>query len=186
MSNQKLGSFEAEVASIKQKQSRILITPSKSSISRAIDRVQEYKALPRKFRPALENVADYVRREMIAGTFVREGPGWPQLAKRTQVERESLGYGAQHPILKRTGDLYNELTEKSHPKHIEVIRTGRNARIEIGGSSKKFVENQMGMPGQRLPSRPMIPGTQWLKLRDRDRIAINDIIKKSLTSKQKR
>lgn len=182
----KLPTIDQELASVSQHKTSIRITPDKSSISKAIDRVNEYKALPRKFRPALESVADYVRQEMIADTFSKEGPGWPKLARRTQVERDSLGYGAQHPILKRTGDLYSELTEKSHPKHIEVIRTGKLARIEIGGSSKKFVENQMGMPGQRLPSRPMIPGTNWLKLRDRDRVAINNIIKKSLVGKQKK
>jgi hypothetical protein len=81
--------------------------------------------------------------------------------------RKFQGYDGEHPILQRSGDLYRELTDKSHPRHIEIIKVGSRARIEIGGSSAKFIENQMGQP--RLPARPMVPGTGNIPITDQDR-----------------
>lgn len=176
-----LPTFDREIADIKHGKTRVVIELDKQSLSHVLDRVQEYKSLPRKFKPALEGIADYVREEMIPETFSKEGPGWKPLARRTQFDRRMQGYGAKHPILKRTGDLYKELTQKAHPKHIEVIRVGKYARVELGGSSKKFIENQMGNGKQRLPARPMIPGTDGMRISDRDRLAIENIIRKAIT-----
>lgn len=143
-------------------------------------RTRPYKRFPYHMKPVLEKVADYVRVEMIPRTFRQEGPGWKKLAKRTRRERAAQGYGPSHPILIRTRDLFKELTDKAHPKHIEVIKTGKYSRVEIGGSSEKFIRNQSGNWEYHIPSRPMIPGTEKLPLPDRDRIAIKDIINKSV------
>lgn len=148
--------------------------------SSAINRAEPYKNFPAKAKPALVAVGDYVRTEMIPRTFRNEGPGWRHLALRTRHERAAQGYGAAHPILYRTGDLFAELTQKSHPKHIEIIKTGKNCRIEVGGSSDKFVRNQSGSAEFHIPPRPMIPGTGNLPLPDRDRRNIQEILYNSI------
>lgn len=154
----------------------IVIRVNPRFASDVVNRAQPYKAFPYKAKPALEKVADYVRTEMIPRTFAAEGPGWRRLSRRTQRERVAQGYGAHHPILVRTKDLYKELVDKSHPNHVEMVKTGKYARVEVGGSSEKFVRNQLGDFARRIPSRPMIPGTEWLRLPDRDRMMIKKIL----------
>lgn len=144
-----------------------------------------YKQLPELFRPALQKIGDYVRMEMIPRTFEAEGPGWAPLSRRTVSERVHWGH-RPFPILQRTGDLMRSLTQKSHPNHVEIIKVGKYARIEIGASSQKFVENQMGKAETNLPARPMIPGVKGLPLPDRDRLAMQGIIRKSLNDRIKR
>lgn len=172
----KLPDFHFEVEQLNKARATVKITADKEFISRASNRLRPYKNLPNRMRPVLERMADYVRITMIPQTFKKEGPGWRPLARRTVAERIQAGYGGRHPILIRSGDLFNELTEKSHPKHIEIIKTGKNARIEIGGSSTKFIENQLGRSEARLPPRPMIPGTGNIPITDRDRIAMKSIV----------
>lgn len=179
----KLPTFGEDTLRIKHSNSKIIIGVDKNSVSQMLGRLDAYKALPRKFRPALGEVASYVTQSMIPEIFAKEGPGWHSLAKRTQIERRMQGYGASHPILRRTGDLFSELTERSHPNHVEIIRTGKNARIEIGGSSTKFLENQMGKSSVRLPARPMIPGSKGQTIASRDKMAIELIIKRVITRK---
>lgn len=132
--------------------------------------------------PALEAIADYIRQQMIPKVFDNEGPGWRNLAKRTQSERIAAGYNPNHPILKRTGDLFNELTNKAHPKHIESITiTEDRAMVTVGGSSEKFINNQLGRGDLNLPARPMLPGTGGLALSGADEDAITTIFKQKLT-----
>lgn len=169
-----------EIQDLDRSRATVRIMVDKSTFTQAVGRLQPYKSIPYKMRPALERVADYVRVEMIPRVFKEEGPGWRRLAPRTVMERITQGYTGAHPILVRKGDLFAELTKKSHPRHIEIIKTGKNARIEIGGSSAKFIENQMGVQEQRLPARPMIPGTGHIPLPDRDRQEIKKIIMKAL------
>jgi len=176
---EKLPSFSPVIRDVDKKHATVKIGMDKRTASQIMERMSVYKALPEKFRPGLEEIADYVRNDMIADTFRREGPGWKPLAKRTVRERQQAGYSGRHPILQRSKDLYRELTDKSHPHHIEVIKVGQRARIEIGGSSAKFLENQMGKKSQRLPSRPMIPGTGGLPLRDRDKMEMTRILQRS-------
>lgn len=174
-----------EIHDLNNSRSTVRIMADKSTFATAVGKLRPYKSIPYTMRPALERVADYVRVEMIPRVFKQEGPGWRRLSPRTVMDRISMGYGGAHPILVRKGDLLAELTKKSHPNHIEIIKTGKNARIEIGGSSAKFIENQMGVQAQRLPARPMIPGTGHVPLPDRDREAIKAIILKSLRQKLK-
>lgn len=175
-----LPSINLEVENIRKGKPRVVITQDKAFYSTVSDRLKPYKSIPSKFRGALEGVAEYVTQEMIPRTFKDEGPGWLPLARKTQIERAMQGYNPQHPILRRSGDLYNELTDRSHPKHIEVIRTGKYARIEIGGSSEKFIRNQLGDSELNIPARPMVPGTGGAPINDRDKKAIEEIIRKAL------
>lgn len=175
-----------EVRDLDKSTMTVKIYADKNFLSQATRRLRPYKSLPYTFRPALDAVADYVRVEMIPRTFKQEGPGWAPLRPRTVMERISKGYGGPHPILVRKGDLFAELTKKSHPRHIEIIKVGKNARIEIGGSSAKFIENQMGVRAQRLPARPMIPGTGHIPIPERDRQAIKSIMMKSIRQRLNR
>lgn len=178
----KLPDLHLDIKDLNSK-STVTIKADKAFFSAARHRTTKYKALPFLYRPVLEKIADYIKIEMISRTFEREGPGWTPLARRTVAERVQAGYDGQHPILRRSGDLFKELTEKSHPKHIEIIKTGKNARIEIGGSSQKFIQNQMGDRTLNLPARPMIPGTGSIPLEMRDKIAIETIIVNAIKNK---
>lgn len=140
------------------KQASVVIQANPKWASTVTNRVEPYKSLPAKFAPALQAVADYITKTTIPRTFKAEGPGWRQLSKRTQHERAAKGYDPKHPILVRSGDLLKELTDKSHPNHIEIIRTGQYARVTVGGSSEKFIRNQLGNQSLNIPSRPMMPG----------------------------
>lgn len=180
MANAELPDFSVEVKNLQDASAVVKIKANKDFFARAVNRTKPYKALPAMFRPVLEKIADYVRITLIPETFEREGPGWHPLARRTVAERIQAGFGGKHPILVRSGDLFKELTDRSHPKHIEVIRTGKNARLEMGGSSEKYIQNQLGVTSQRLPARPMIPGTGNLPLPDRDRIAMKAIAERAI------
>jgi hypothetical protein len=176
-------SFTDGIASISQTsgQGNVTVHFNAQVMSDITGRLKPYKNFPITAKPALSKVADYVTMEMIPRTFQQEGPGWRPLARRTKRERSAQGYGPSHPILIRSRDLFKELTEKSHPKHVEVIKTGKYARITVGGSSEKFTRNQTGDKSLRIPSRPMIPGTMGTELPDRDRQAINRILITTIT-----
>lgn len=183
----KLPTFDLTVHQLNSKSNTVKFSVDRVSMLKVDKEVQKYKRLPERFRPALEKVGDYTRQEMIPATFKREGPGWSKLAPRTISERISGGYGGTHPILYRTGDLYKSLVEKSHPKHIEIVKLGKRSSIEVGSSSAKFIENQTGnAPGRKLPARPMIPGTGGLDLLTRDRMAIDEIVRKAIKEKLRR
>lgn len=147
-------------------QSKIRIEMDKHSAATLTRRLEPYKNLPRTFKPAMEEMADYYRGTVVTRVFGKEGPGWAPLAPRTVNERVKAGFQGRHPILQRTGDLMKELTQRMHPKHVEVVLTGKHARIEISGSSKKFLQNQMGNPATHLPARPMV-GPQTIQSNDR-------------------
>jgi len=49
-----------------------------------------------------------------------EGP-WGELAKRTQEEREDLGFPPKHPILQRTGKYKASWVERGHPLNMEDV-----------------------------------------------------------------
>lgn len=179
----KLATPSVEIGNLNKATGTVTIKQSKEFYTQVSRRLKPYKAIPYKFKPAMEQLAYYLRKRAVPETFSKEGPGWHPLAKRTVNDRVFLGYEGRHPILKRSGDLFRELTETSHPKHIEIIRTGKKARLEFGGSSQKFIDNQRGLKSQRLPSRPMIPGSQHSVLPTRMRQEMNSIISKAIKAK---
>lgn len=163
----------AIIRDIDKTHSTVRITADKRSTGRP------YKSLPYTMRPALEKIADYVRVTMIPNTFKAEGPGWKRLSRRATTARIAAGF-RPGPILYRTGELFDELTDRTHPRHVEIIKVGKYARVEIGASSVKFLENQQGIAAKHLPARPMIPGTGNIPLQDRDRDAIREILYKAV------
>lgn len=186
MDSSKLPLPEIFIHDINKSRSTIKIAPRAAAIGIAMRRLAVYRNLPEKSRRGLEAIGDYVRDEMIPRTFDAEGPGWKPLSQRAQTERWMDGFDPEHPILQRTGDLFDELTSRAHPKHIEIIKTGSHARIEIGGSSRKFIENQMGVREKRLPQRSMMPGTGNIPINDRDKAMMKDMIIKAIQQKQAR
>ena len=181
----KIPTIEFEVNEINTKSdSRVRINVAQSFHHKVGETLKPYKNVPKLFRPALEQIGDYVRINMIPRTFNSEGPGWAPLSQRTITDKRRLGYG-NRKILQRSGDLYKELTSKAHPKHFEIIRVGKMARIEIGGSSAKFLENQQGRTDKNLPARPMIPGTGGTQFAARDRIEIRRIIQRAIRERTK-
>lgn len=150
------------------------------TVSDVTRRAKPYKAFPETARVGLEKVADYVRLTMIPETFHKEGPGWRQLSRRTRQERAAQGYNPRHPILIRSRDLYRELTDKGHPRHVEIIKTGKDARITIGGSSEKFVRNQLGNRQFNIPPRRMVPGGKDPEIPAKDQQAIQGILERAI------
>lgn len=48
-----------------------------------------------------------------------DGNPWARLAKRTEDERETLGYGRSHPILVRSGSYKDSWTKRGAPGYFE-------------------------------------------------------------------
>jgi hypothetical protein len=164
------------VTQLQQSPTVIKITATPDFNANVSKEMLPYQQLETVVGPALSDVADYLRTSVIPTIFKSEGPGWQNLAKRTQKERQAQGYNPTHPILRRTGDLFAELTSKGHPNHIESIQTSPGRfKLTIGGSSTKFVNNQLGRSDLNLPARPMLPGTGGMKLNPADAQKIQDI-----------
>lgn len=75
-------------------------------------------------RPVWEDV-DAVLRKSASSVFKSEGrePNkWLALADATARQRASLGYGAHHPILVRSGVLKKSTTDRQHRHHIFVSK----------------------------------------------------------------
>lgn len=170
--------LRVEVENLNRSRSTAIIRADKAFAAQVEGRTRPYKNLPVMFKPALEETAKYVRTTMIPRIFEREGPGWSNLAPRTVAERIAAGYSGSHPILQRSGDMLASLTERSHPEHVEIIKVGKNSRIEIGSRSKKFRDNQLGNLHTRLPARPMLPGTGSNQISMTDKIAIEGFFKR--------
>ena len=153
--------------------SGVTISMHQPSLTSARGKIAPHQNFYRTVSPALEKVADYIRMRVITRTFQQEGPGWRPLAMRTRAERKAQGYNPEHPILFRTGDLFKELTEKTHPKHVQIIKvTNSSATVTIEGSSEKFKRNQYGDATLKIPARPMVPGkNKALSIKDQRAIS---------------
>jgi phage gpG-like protein len=75
---------------------------------------------------------------------------WKPLAMMTQIERARLGYGAQHPILERTGNLKRSFTAKQSNNKLEIINNVKDKKTGEG----YFNKHQLG--GGRIPQRVMM------------------------------
>ena len=93
--------------------------------------------------------------------FAAEGPGWTPLARRTVEERKRLGYGGDHPILEREGNLRNSVTDANDSNHIEeVVRVKEGViHLHMGSSHPEYDLLHYGGPNQYgywVPGRPMM------------------------------
>jgi hypothetical protein len=103
--------------------------------------------------PAWPKVVE-VFQAIVARAFATEGAStgapWPQLAKRTQMQRAKLGFPPAHPILERRGTLKRALTTgegayvRTSPTSLEYLLSS-----EVG----YFKYHQSRAPRSRLPRR---------------------------------
>jgi phage gpG-like protein len=104
--------------------------------------------------PAWPNVVQAFR-TIVRRAFDTEGRStpnpWPQLAPRTQRQRQLQGYGAAHPILKRSGELFGSITGGGGG-FVESTKD----RLAIGTTDPVFWFHQSRLPRKRLPRRAMV------------------------------
>jgi hypothetical protein len=91
---------------------------------------------------------------IVARAFATEGAStgapWPQLARRTQMQRARLGFPPAHPILERRGTLKRALTTgegayvRTSPTSMDYLLSS-----EVG----YFKYHQSNQPRTRLPRR---------------------------------
>lgn len=96
-----------------------------------------------------------------ADNFATEGGGfggwssWAPLAASTVADRERHGYGGEHPILVRTGELMASTTVRGAPGN--VFEVGPNS-LTVGTNDPKAVFHQFGT--RKMPAR-VIVGLSW-------------------------
>ncbi len=90
----------------------------------------------------------------VSKAFATEGAStgapWAPLAKSTQAERVRLGFGAAHPILKRTGKLERALTV-GEGAFASMAPTSLTYRLSADVDYFKY--HQSNRPRTRLPRR---------------------------------
>lgn len=116
--------------------------------------VVDVSALARRCKDAVHEVIV----QGVHDVFEAEGiPEWPPLAELTIVQRRLLGF-AEGPILRRTGELLESLTDTSSRYHIfEVKLSSTVAQIIVGTSLPKAFPLAYGDEETNLPARPMFP-----------------------------
>ena len=129
---------------------------SRLRLERSFDKLDK---APRKLGGIV--ALEFARRigEHIVEIFQREGPGWRPLTVGTQMERKRLGYGPQHPILRRSGSFLAALTEPTNPGHILTIsHSGSGSTVlHYGTRDIRYRPLRYGVREHSLPARPMIP-----------------------------
>ena len=89
------------------------------------------------------------------------GHPWPRLSDSTKKQRARLGYGADGPILVRTGDLKKSLTERGDINAIRVV----TPRMWVYGTTIPYaIFHQSTAPRRRLSRRPMLVITKMFRL----------------------
>jgi hypothetical protein len=79
---------------------------------------------------------------------------WRALAPSTVIDRQRRGYGGQHPILVRTGDLRASFVQRGAKDHVEEFQlTAQGWRILAGSASEIGFFQELGT--QRIPPRPI-------------------------------
>lgn len=108
---------------------------------------------------ALEVVADMLR-HAVERQFDTEGReasgGWPELADSTKAKRGDDG----HPILQVSEDLFNSLTRKFDPNHIERLSA---ESLTFGSTVPYGIFHQSSKPRTKIPFRPPVALTQATK-----------------------
>lgn len=85
------------------------------------------------------------------------GTPWDQLADRTVAERSLLGFGPEHPILRRSDRLFDALQgEMIGGAGGEVVVSKNTFTLKTTGIPDAAA-HQFGSEHSNLPARPMIP-----------------------------
>lgn len=98
-------------------------------------------------------IADGIRQKF-AENFTRQGDGngsWARLAPSTILQRRSLGYAGERPILVRSGSYRSSFTERSGNNHESIQATGFGLTIDVGSNDRRAIFHERG--GARLPQR---------------------------------
>ncbi|MFD8340567.1 hypothetical protein ACFV42_49525, partial [Streptomyces solisilvae] len=83
---------------------------------------------------------------------------WLPLQDYTQQVRQAAGYGAEHPINKRTGELENFLTDSGW----DIIAAGGFSQLTFPGNmptgkeATKLMTAQIGTQHPSTPARPVL------------------------------
>lgn len=104
-------------------------------------------------------------RERVAGAvragfdenFATESAGgipWPRLAESTARERRRLGFGAYHPILRRTGSLLDSYVNAGNAEHLSEFEQRSDGWTLAEGSSDQRVPWLSGGT-THIPARPV-------------------------------
>lgn len=87
--------------------------------------------------------------------FDRASDGWPVLAWSTVRDRIRRGYDGEHPILERTGQLRQSVTQRMAPGN--VFQATRN-QLVVGTYDPIAKYHQYGT--SRMPPRPIVGVTR--------------------------
>lgn len=121
----------------------------------------ETKLSPPGLTVWMETSVDPWLRERVATRFNNEGDDvsgpWLPLAPYTQDVRTQMGYGGEHPINVRTGDMQDFLTRQGN-----IYPTALGATLEAPGDSsdtlmaEKIITAQQGSESPMTPPRPVL------------------------------
>ena len=84
-----------------------------------------------------------------------DGQPWTQLARQTVEEREQQGYPGEHPILIRSGDLFESATNPNDPDHVERVE-GNLAGFSVLIGTNDPRATRLNNGGGRIPARPFM------------------------------
>lgn len=126
-------------------------------IDRELQAIEERATDVSAAHPAVAKVF----RAVVRKTFESEGQSsaagpWPALAKRTVRERERLGYGGSHPILRRTNEMMRSVVERS----ADSIYVSTPNYLGLGSANPYLMYHQSTAPRSRLPRRPVFEPTE--------------------------
>lgn len=95
---------------------------------------------------------------------------WQALASATQYIRATQGYGAAHPINRRTGELEEYIT--GSPSQITIHAFGATlthpGKKPLGELKEKVQVAQMGRPDNQGPDKPRTVPRRVLGMNERD------------------
>jgi len=118
-----------------------------------ISEIGQLHLLSRPGLSDLQPVADAIRHGF-AENFEREGSArgpWAPLARRTQIERQLLGYPPAHPILVRSGNYRNDFINSNAPGSV----TDWDGNTLFVGSQNQKVR-RLNEGEDRVPSRSVL------------------------------
>lgn len=124
-------------------------------VNRSLLRIAEHFEDP---KPALEAVADLLRGD-VEEQFDTEGGhasgGWKALSQKRIDEKARLGLDPR--ILRASGALYESLTRKFDPRHIERLS---GSSLTFGSTVFYGIFHQSSEPRTVIPFRPPIALTE--------------------------
>lgn len=121
----------------------------------------------------LNSMVDPYLRERARQRFASEGDdvsgGWAPLAPFTQKDRADRGYGAAHPINRRTGRLENYVTDT--PGRVTTHTAGANLTTP-GTAPNKQERDKLEIAQKGRSSYPFVPARPVIGVNERDLLVV--------------